>query len=589
MHQPTHSSLLRVGTLRFGAAITMAAIIIATVTTPHAAADSTEPPVPPSTSQASATTTPDSTNAIATPTPTDTGEAPSGPESPSTPPPPGASVLKPADPGHVMGRAGESAPKDAGESIVAPNGSPLVPGTTSRVQPMAQTLAAPAAIRPDGTSSLQLGMDVSGWQRNVDWNTARKDGSRFAFVKASEGPWTLNDYFDQQYNGAADVGMIRGAYHFARPNLSSGAQQASIFVASGGGWIGDGKTLPGVLDLEANTSDSSGNCFGLSPSQLVSWTKEFTRTYKSLTGRDAIIYTAYYFWQDCLAGSSAFSSSNPLWIAAYGAVVNNVWMPGGWPQFTFWQYASNGTFPGDQNVFNGTLAQLQTLASGPATLSMPIGATPLSGRWNGDGKTYVGWTLNGYWCLQRASAAPRCFWFGNAGDKPVVGDWNGTGTDSIGIVRNGVWQLSNSLALLRVDRTIYYGLGTDTPVTGDWDGTGRTNIGIFRNGQWNLSTSLNTYSTVSYAFFLGNPGDRPLTGDWDGNGTWGVGVARRGMYYLSHNAVNLDFVFPFGNPTDTPVAGDWDGSRTTTVGIVRNGQWQLTNSLNARQVDLIVL
>lgn len=589
MHQPTAFPLIRARTLRLSTAITIAAIIVATVAAPHAAADSTESPVPSSTSQASASATPDSTNPIATPTPTDSRHAPSSPASPSTATVTGASVLKPADPGHVMGGAGKNAPKDAKEISVAPNGARLVPGTTSQVQNMAQALTAPAAIQPDGTSSLPLGMDVSGWQQNVDWQTAWNNGSRFAYVKASEGPWTLNDYFGQQYNGAAAVGMIRGAYHFARPNLSSGAQQASIFVASGGGWSGDGKTLPGVLDLEANASDSSGNCFGLSPSQLVAWTKDFTNTYKSLTGRDAVIYTAYYFWQDCLAGSSAFSSPNPLWIAAYGAAANNVWMPGGWPQFTFWQYASTGTFPGDQNVFNGTLAQLQTLASGPATLSMPSGATPLSGRWNGDGKSYAGWTLNGYWCLQQASAAPRCFWFGNAGDKPVVGDWNGTGTDSIGIVRNGVWQLSNSLASLRVDRTIYYGLGTDTPVTGDWDGTGRTNIGIFRNGQWNLSTSLNTYSPVSYAFYLGNPGDRPLTGDWDGNGTWGVGVARENMYYLSNNASSLDLIFAFGNPTDTPVTGDWDGNRSTTVGIVRNGQWQLTNNLYTRQVDRIVL
>ncbi|GAA5229560.1 GH25 family lysozyme [Arthrobacter cryoconiti] len=207
-------------------------------------------------------------------------------------------------------------------------------------------------------------MDVSGWQANVDWTTAWNNGARFAYIKASEGPWTLNDYFGQQYNGSAAVGMIRGAYHFARPNLSSGTNQAQVFIASGGGWANDGSTLPGVLDLESNGSDSSGTCFGMAPGQLAGWAKDFTNTYKSLTGRDAVIYTSYYFWQDCMGASTAFSQSNPLWIAAYGAAANDVWKPGGWAAHTIWQYADAGTFPGDQDVFNGSFRQLQELAGG---------------------------------------------------------------------------------------------------------------------------------------------------------------------------------------------------------------------------------
>jgi hypothetical protein len=49
---------------------------------------------------------------------------------------------------------------------------------------------------------------------------------------------------------SANVGMIRGAYHFALPNSSSGATQANYFAGNGGGWSWDGKTLPGALDIE---------------------------------------------------------------------------------------------------------------------------------------------------------------------------------------------------------------------------------------------------------------------------------------------------------------------------------------------------
>lgn len=270
-------------------------------------------------------------------------------------------IEKPNGPGQTMGNAGRLAPNaDLGLSRQALQVSPEL---ASPLAPM-RTSADSRAVQPAGTEGLPLGMDVSGWQPSVDWVAAWNDGARFAYVKASEGPWALNDYFSQQYNGSAAVGMIRGAYHFARPNLSSGSNQAQVLVASGGGWTNDGSTLPGVLDLENNGSDSSGSCFGMSVAQLVNWTRDFTNTYKSLTGREAVIYTSYYFWQDCLGGSTAFSQTNPLWIAAYGAPANGVWKPGGWSTHTIWQYASTGTFPGDQNVFNGSYRQLQDLAGG---------------------------------------------------------------------------------------------------------------------------------------------------------------------------------------------------------------------------------
>jgi GH25 family lysozyme M1 (1,4-beta-N-acetylmuramidase) len=60
--------------------------------------------------------------------------------------------------------------------------------------------------------------------------------------------------FSANYNGAYNAGIIRGAYHFAHPDTSSGATQATYFLAHGGGWSADGKTLPGALDIECEVS-----------------------------------------------------------------------------------------------------------------------------------------------------------------------------------------------------------------------------------------------------------------------------------------------------------------------------------------------
>jgi GH25 family lysozyme M1 (1,4-beta-N-acetylmuramidase) len=60
--------------------------------------------------------------------------------------------------------------------------------------------------------------------------------------------------FSTHYNGVTKAGLIRGGYHFADTESSSGAAQANFFLQNGGGLSGDGITLPGMLDLESSAS-----------------------------------------------------------------------------------------------------------------------------------------------------------------------------------------------------------------------------------------------------------------------------------------------------------------------------------------------
>jgi lysozyme len=108
------------------------------------------------------------------------------------------------------------------------------------------------------------GHDVSAHQKNVDWRKARAKGARFVYVKATESTGYRNPRFGQQYNGARDAGIIRGAYHFALPDRSSGRAQAAYFVRNGGAWSADGWTLPPALDIEYNPYDKKHKCYRLS-------------------------------------------------------------------------------------------------------------------------------------------------------------------------------------------------------------------------------------------------------------------------------------------------------------------------------------
>lgn len=204
-----------------------------------------------------------------------------------------------------------------------------------------------------------VGIDVASYQGVVDWMSFARVKRSFAYVKATEGTSYRNPYFTSQFTGAKAAGMYAGAYHFANPSGASGKAQATYFVRHGGAWKKDGKTLPGVLDIEYNPY--GGNvCYGLSRSRMVAWINDFVVTYKKLTTRDVVIYTNLDWWTRCTGNSTKFRSTNPLWVARWTPTKGAGTLPGGWPYYTFWQYSATVI---DQNRFSNTLARLKVLAT----------------------------------------------------------------------------------------------------------------------------------------------------------------------------------------------------------------------------------
>lgn len=248
---------------------------------------------------------------------------------------------------------GVSATSPSAASLGNHSASPAILGSAQqRVVSLAATWQ-PAGIQ---------GMDVSSHQPSVNWSRAWSQGSRFAYVKATEHTTYKNPLFAGQYNGAGSVGMYRGAYHFAIPTKeSSGAAQANYFVNNGGGWTADGRTLPPLLDIEYNPYPDLGNtCYNFSPGQMVSWIRDFSNTMKARTGRLPMIYTTADWWNRCTGNSTAFAD-HPLHIARYNTAGPGS-MPAGWSTWNVWQYSSTGPFEGDSNVWRGSAAELSWFA-----------------------------------------------------------------------------------------------------------------------------------------------------------------------------------------------------------------------------------
>ncbi|KAB1143030.1 hydrolase [Streptomyces luteolifulvus] len=216
---------------------------------------------------------------------------------------------------------------------------------------------------PASAAGTPKGHDVSSHQKNVDWQHAKAKGARFVYVKATESTGYRNPYFGRQYDGAREAGIIRGAYHFALPDKSSGSAQAAFFVRNGGAWSGDGWTLPPALDIEYNPYDRKRRCYGLTRARMAAWIRSFSDEVNRLTGRRPVIYTTAHWWNMCTGSSRAFGSDHALWIARHNAADAGS-LPAGWSFWTMWQYDNSGSLPGDQNLFNGSAEQLRRFARG---------------------------------------------------------------------------------------------------------------------------------------------------------------------------------------------------------------------------------
>ena len=260
----------------------------------------------------------------------------------------------------VVGPAAGAAPSPYPAN---PNGPTRVSGPMSHPD---QDYAGSTVAAHEGTSFGTLaapsglpGLDVSHWQGSLNWTTIKNQGARFAYMKTTEGTSYRDPNFNANYPNSYHAGLVRGAYHFALPDRSSGAAQANYFASNGGGWSADNQTLPGTLDIEYNPYGAT--CYGLSKGGMVNWIADFINTYHARTGRWAVIYSTTDWWTTCTGNYPGFANNDPLWIARYSSSVGA--LPAGWGFYTFWQWADSGTFPGDRDVFNGSAARLTALAN----------------------------------------------------------------------------------------------------------------------------------------------------------------------------------------------------------------------------------
>jgi len=206
-----------------------------------------------------------------------------------------------------------------------------------------------------------LGIDVSHHQGTIDWAAVYSDGKTFAFVKATEGV-TYNDpmFVTNMVNGT-NAGVLMGAYHFARPDNNTAEDEARHFLQVAGPYTGRGY-LPPVLDLEDPPGGDLQSLY--SSDELSRWVQTWLQIVEDSTGVKPIIYTNGRY----TSYLSSSLNSYPLWIAEPDGNLDPPDNLGRWTTWLFKQYSWYGNVAGiegdvDLDVFNGTMAQLDSLAT----------------------------------------------------------------------------------------------------------------------------------------------------------------------------------------------------------------------------------
>jgi GH25 family lysozyme M1 (1,4-beta-N-acetylmuramidase) len=206
------------------------------------------------------------------------------------------------------------------------------------------------------------GIDTSHWDGTITWTQVHAAGKVFAWQKATEGVTYDDPTLGTNMGGAKNAGVLIGAYHFARPENNSAADEVTHFVASAKQYMTFGYLRP-ALDLEAGADVYTTPAFS-------QWVNDFMTGVRSATGVTPVIYIGRYARQGEVDSSVTVW---PMWVAHWTEdPVNTSPSIGIWPSYAFWQYSATGAVPGisgdvDLDVYNGDMASLQANYAIPRT------------------------------------------------------------------------------------------------------------------------------------------------------------------------------------------------------------------------------
>lgn len=183
-----------------------------------------------------------------------------------------------------------------------------------------------------------LGIDVSKWQKEIDWDKVKNEGVDFAIIRCGyrgsvTGSLVEDPYFEQNIRGARAAGIKVGVYFFTQAvNEVEAVEEASMVISL----VRDYELqYPVFIDTEG--AGGNGRADSLNVEERTAVCEAFCTTVKN-AGLEAGVYASRNWYNNKLTASTL--ESYAIWLAEYRSV------PLYQGYYQMWQYTSKGKING---------------------------------------------------------------------------------------------------------------------------------------------------------------------------------------------------------------------------------------------------
>ncbi|MDD3429712.1 MAG: GH25 family lysozyme [Oscillospiraceae bacterium] len=190
----------------------------------------------------------------------------------------------------------------------------------------------------DGVRGNAIGVDVSKYQGNIDWNAVKNSGVSFAFIRVgyrgySTGKIVEDPYFRKNIQGATAAGLKVGVYFFSQAITTAEAvEEASMVLEAVRGY-----NLAYPIAFDTEWVGDGARADNLSKSHRTSVAVAFCETIRN-SGYRASVYASKSWFYNQLEYNRV--SNYIIWLAHYTNQTDFA------HRYDIWQYTSSGVVNG---------------------------------------------------------------------------------------------------------------------------------------------------------------------------------------------------------------------------------------------------
>lgn len=186
--------------------------------------------------------------------------------------------------------------------------------------------------------SARLGIDVSKWNRTIDWDKVKDAGVEFAIIRcgyrgASSGALVLDPMYEENIRGAIDAGIPVGVYFFTQAvDEVEAVEEASMVIS-----LIEDYDVDYPVFLDSESAGGTGRADSLAAAERTKIHKAFLETIDA-AGYETGIYGSRNWLNEQV--NTEELSAYKTWLAEYAEI------PTYENYYHMWQYTSKGTVDG---------------------------------------------------------------------------------------------------------------------------------------------------------------------------------------------------------------------------------------------------